>query len=79
MTENIPNERLEKRREAGRIRHAQNFAVFNLERALRYYRKKKDNGEDYVPRTTSKLHIYCVEHKLDPIAIIEGRQALPKQ
>ena len=44
--------------------------------AVYYFRKLKKEGKEWHPKSTTKFHAYCVIHRLDPIAVINGEQTL---
>lgn len=50
----------------------------SLQAAIRYYRKKKDQGLEWEPKACTKLYIWCKQHGVDAKAVIEGTQELPK-
>jgi len=41
-----------------------------------YYRRKREDGKDWIPKETSILFVFCKEHGLDPIQLIEGKQTI---
>ena len=53
-----------------------NNELLQLRAAIRYYRKKKEQGADYVPKPLSKLVVYCNIHGLDAKEVIDGTQEL---
>lgn len=57
-------------------RYAENKELVRLRTAVSYYRRKKAKGEEWKPKEFTKLSIWCQEHGLDVIAVIEGTQAL---
>jgi len=59
-------------------KYAEKGDTLNLQRAIRYYRKKKAEGLEWTPGPRTKLRIWCQERGIDVIAIIEGTQLLPE-
>ena len=48
----------------------------NLQCALKYYRRRKRNGESWIPAHWTKVHIWCQQHGIDTIKLITGEEKL---
>jgi hypothetical protein len=51
--------------------HYHSNELMPIRAAIRYYQKKKQENKDYTPKPWSRLTLYCKEHTLDPIAVID--------
>lgn len=77
MATNITQKpRTEYWRDYSRYRYETKGDKLNLKSAIKYYRKKKEQGLEWIPKPKSKLYVWCQLHNLDPIAIIEGTQSI---
>jgi len=63
-------------RDYSKRRYEKNADRISLQAAIRYYKKKKEQGLDWIPRPRSKLYIYCQQYGLNIEAIVEGTQQL---
>ena len=61
-------------RTASKEYYEKNSITITLKLAVRYYRRKKEQGLEWKPRKCSKLYVWCLQHNLDPIKVIEGTQ-----
>lgn len=52
--------------------------IKRLREAIYYYRKQRDNGKTWIPKSNSTLYVYCLAHGVDPVAVIEGTIPLPR-
>lgn len=59
-----------------RRRYEKNVEKISVQTAIRYYKRKKDKGEEWIPKPRSKLCIWCRENGFDAKALIEGTQQL---
>lgn len=64
-------------RDYSRCRYETKTDRIKIRNAITYYRKKRKDGEDWIPKPSTKLHIWCQLHGLDTVALIEGTQKLP--
>ena len=53
-----------------------NLEASRLRPLVAYYRKKKAEGKDWIPKDYSKLYIICDQRGWDVIAVIEGTQSI---
>lgn len=72
-----PNCRKEYWRAYDADRYAKNGDSITLKHALDYYRRKKKNNINWIPGPRAKIRLYCQQHNVDVIAVIEGTQTLP--
>jgi len=49
-----------------------------LYNAVAYYRRKKADGKEWMPKRHSVIAIFCKEHGLDVKCVIEGTQSISK-
>ena len=50
----------------------QNNVLLSIRASIRYYRKKKDNGQEWKPKPSSRLYLWCDKHGLDVEAVIDN-------
>lgn len=43
---------------------------------INYYRKRRADGKEWIPKPASKLTIYCNANGMDVVAVIEGKQSI---
>lgn len=63
-------------RDYSKRRYAKNTRKISLQVAIRYYRKKKEQGLDWIPKPHTKIYLYCQQNNLDMEALIQGTQKL---
>jgi len=78
MAEDSSSALREQRREASRRRYAKNADILNYKRVIKYYRKKKENGEEWIPKQHSKIYQYCLQRGVDAKDVVEGTIPLPQ-
>jgi len=57
-------------------RYAEHTARVRLQTDIKYYRRRKKDGEDWHPKPFSKLYIWAKDNNLEPDKLITGEQKL---
>lgn len=59
-----------------RQRYEKNGAKISAQKSIRYYRRKKEKGLDWIPSPTSKFYLWCQLNGYDAKSLVEGTQQL---